>query len=81
MKKIETFKFYFNESEISQNLIPIDVYFMKSRTSKTPEIINNTVAKPIKVKPNFINKIGYTGYEHNLPTGCISQIVDLEKLL
>jgi len=81
MEKTSLIEMYLEKGSIRQDLIPVDVYFIKDRIKKPKEEIVEKSADQIKVKPNYLNKIGYSGKEHNLPAGCISQIIDLEKLL
>lgn len=75
---MDIFNYYKNQTKISQNLIPLDVYYIKERLDAQGSKQQNAVKE---IKPNYINKISYSGFEHNLPTTSISQIINIENLI
>lgn len=80
MKKNTLFNFYLKSNTIPLKLFPIELHFIKDRV----EVINfdsNEENVQFLSKPNFINKISYSGFENNLPTSNISMIINQEKLI
>lgn len=75
---MDIYNYYKSQTKISQDLIPLDVYFIKERVDAQSSKQKNAVKE---IKPNYINKIGYSGFEHNLPTTSISQIINIENLI
>jgi hypothetical protein len=76
---------YIKENELPENLIPIDLYFIQYRAESKNNISGQNsdlnFENEVKIKPNFINKIGYSGHEHFLPITPISLILDKEKFI
>lgn len=63
------------------NLFPVEMYFIQIRYESL-EHNNQPIVSDFdvtEIKPNYLNKIGYYGKEHFLPTGPMSLMFNKEK--
>lgn len=82
MKKNTLFNYYLKRNTVPLKLFPIELFFIQDRSDliSSSSLKENEVIH-INVKPNFINKISYSGFENNLPTSNLSMIINQEKLI
>ncbi len=85
MTKNNVFNSYLIESNIPKELFPVELYFMQYRAESKNKIEDSNhkilTTQVIDIKPNYLNKIDYSGNVHNLPTNSLSLIINNENLI